>query len=158
MLVPQAAVQQTSRGQIVWIVDDDDQAEAKPVKTGDWVDGEWVDCEWVDCEWVVTAGLAGGERVIVEGFQRVRPGASVKAVPYRPDGASGEEGGRTASAADYLEVLYANNELFDAELIGVDAQIAHYTALIDVYKSIGGGWVDEAVAIAPTVDEVVSQE
>ena len=61
-------------------------------------------------------------------------------------------------AASYLEVLYANTELFAAELAEVDAQIAHYTALIDVYKSIGGGWVDEAVAIAPTVDEVMSRE
>jgi multidrug efflux system outer membrane protein len=61
-------------------------------------------------------------------------------------------------AASYLEVLYANTELFAAELAEVDAQIAHYTALIDVYKSIGGGWVDEAVAISPTIDEVLSRE
>jgi len=61
-------------------------------------------------------------------------------------------------AASYLEVLYANTELFSAELSEVDAQIAHYTALIDVYKSMGGGWVDEAVMIAPTVDEVMSKE
>jgi len=32
--------------------------------------------------WLVTAGLAAGERVIVEGLQRVRPGAAVKAVPF----------------------------------------------------------------------------
>jgi multidrug efflux system outer membrane protein len=61
-------------------------------------------------------------------------------------------------AASYLEVLYANTELFAAELAEVDAQIAHFTALIDVYKSIGGGWVDEATALAPTVDEVMSKE
>ena len=61
-------------------------------------------------------------------------------------------------AASYLEVLYANTELFAAELAEVDAQIAHFTALIDVYKSIGGGWVDEATALAPTVEEVMSKE
>ena len=61
-------------------------------------------------------------------------------------------------AASYLEVLYANNELFTGELAAVDARIAHYTALIDVYKSIGGGWVDEAVAMSPTIDEVMSRE
>jgi len=33
-------------------------------------------------KWLVTAGLAPGDRVIVEGMQKVRPGASVKAVPF----------------------------------------------------------------------------
>ena len=31
--------------------------------------------------WLATKGLAAGERVIVEGLQRVRPGADVKPVP-----------------------------------------------------------------------------
>lgn len=59
-------------------------------------------------------------------------------------------------AASYLEVLYANNELFDAELTAVQAQADAFNNLIDVYKSMGGGWVDEAVILAPTVDEVMS--
>jgi multidrug efflux system outer membrane protein len=61
-------------------------------------------------------------------------------------------------AASYLEVLYANNELFTAELAAVDAQISHLTALIDVYKSVGGGWVDEALILAPGVEEVMSRD
>ena len=60
-------------------------------------------------------------------------------------------------AASYLEVLYANNELFDAELSAVQAQADTYNNLIDVYKAMGGGWVDEAVELAPTVEEVVSK-
>ena len=59
-------------------------------------------------------------------------------------------------AASYLEVLYANEQLFDAELIAVQAQTATFNSLIDVYKSMGGGWVDEAVNMAPTPEEVVS--
>jgi len=35
-------------------------------------------------KWLVTAGLATGERIIVEGLQRARPGAAVKAVPFEP--------------------------------------------------------------------------
>jgi membrane fusion protein (multidrug efflux system) len=31
--------------------------------------------------WLVTAGLKPGEQVIVEGVQKVRPGAPVKAIP-----------------------------------------------------------------------------
>ncbi len=33
-------------------------------------------------QWLVTAGVAAGERVIVDGIQNARPGASVKAVPF----------------------------------------------------------------------------
>ena len=32
--------------------------------------------------WLVTKGLAAGDRVIVDGLQRIRPGAEVKAVPF----------------------------------------------------------------------------
>jgi multidrug efflux system outer membrane protein len=60
-------------------------------------------------------------------------------------------------AASYLEVLYANNLLFDAELFAVQAQTETFNNLIDVYKSMGGGWVDEAVSLAPTVEEVMSR-
>ena len=45
--------------------------------------------------WLVSMGLAAGERVIVEGIQRVRPGVSVKAVPY----AAGEKSGKNMNAA-----------------------------------------------------------
>ena len=34
-------------------------------------------------QWLVASGLSGGERVIVEGMLNVRPGASVKAVPFQ---------------------------------------------------------------------------
>jgi membrane fusion protein (multidrug efflux system) len=33
-------------------------------------------------KWLVTSGLTTGDRVIVEGLQKARPGAAVKAVPY----------------------------------------------------------------------------
>lgn len=51
--------------------------------------------------------------------------------------------------ADYLEVLYAENELFGAELAAVRSRIDGYTQLIAVYKAVGGGWVDAAARIAP---------
>jgi len=37
-------------------------------------------------KWLVTAGLAPGDRVIVEGMQRVRPGMAVKVVPFKEGG------------------------------------------------------------------------
>jgi membrane fusion protein (multidrug efflux system) len=40
-------------------------------------------------KWLVSSGLASGDRVIAEGMQRARPGASVKEVPFE---AMGKEG------------------------------------------------------------------
>jgi len=46
--------------------------------------------------------------------------------------------------ASYLEVLYAENELFGSELAAVRAQAERYAELINVYKAFGGGWLDLA--------------
>jgi multidrug efflux system outer membrane protein len=51
--------------------------------------------------------------------------------------------------AGYLEVLYAQNELFSAELLGVRALADSQTQLVNVYAALGGGWVDEAAGLAP---------
>jgi outer membrane protein TolC len=51
-------------------------------------------------------------------------------------------------AASYVEVLVAENDLFTAELNAVSTQADRLTQLINVYKAMGGGWVDMADAIA----------
>ncbi|HTO47038.1 MAG TPA: efflux transporter outer membrane subunit [Burkholderiales bacterium] len=51
--------------------------------------------------------------------------------------------------AGYLEVLYAENELFGAELAAVSSQAGAFTQLVNVYSAVGGGWVDEAAKLAP---------
>ncbi len=51
--------------------------------------------------------------------------------------------------ASYLEVLYAENELFSAELAAVRSRGERYTELVNVYKAMGGGWVDLADQSAP---------
>jgi len=43
-------------------------------------------------QWLVSSGLAAGERVIVEGLQKARPGAEVQAVPL--------EAGETTAATE----------------------------------------------------------
>jgi membrane fusion protein (multidrug efflux system) len=75
VVVPQEAVQQTSNGHIVWLVNKDGKTESQPVKMGDWVGKEWV----------VEEGLSGGETVIVGGLNRLRPGVPVKPVPYQSE-------------------------------------------------------------------------
>jgi outer membrane protein, multidrug efflux system len=56
--------------------------------------------------------------------------------------------------ASYLEVLVADNELFAAELQLVGLQAERYAQLINVYQSVGGGWVDIATAMAPAPMEL----
>lgn len=45
---------------------------------------------------------------------------------------------------DYLNVLDAERQLFLAELDLVEAQGDSFVSFINLYKSLGGGWVDEA--------------
>jgi multidrug efflux system outer membrane protein len=46
------------------------------------------------------------------------------------------EGGATS----YLEVLDADTRLFDAELGLVEAELSERSALIEIYRALGGGW------------------
>ena len=50
-------------------------------------------------KWLVSSGLAQGDRVIVEGMQKVRPGATVKAVPFEADRTMAAKGGNTTQPA-----------------------------------------------------------
>ncbi|WP_247875998.1 efflux RND transporter periplasmic adaptor subunit [Azospirillum sp. TSH100] len=69
-LVPQQAVARDSRGQaIVQVIRADGSAEARPV-TADRTQGS---------KWVVTDGLSDGDRVVVEGLQKIRPGMKLAA-------------------------------------------------------------------------------
>jgi membrane fusion protein (multidrug efflux system) len=50
-------------------------------------------------QWLVTAGVAPGDRVIVEGIQKARPGDSVKAVPFEAGRKAGVEPKKTTPPA-----------------------------------------------------------
>lgn len=70
ILVPQRAVQQGPKGAVVYVVSQGDQVEVRDVKATDWQGDQWL----------IEEGLHAGERVMLEGFQRVVPGAQVKPV------------------------------------------------------------------------------
>jgi membrane fusion protein (multidrug efflux system) len=73
MLVPQRGVSRDPAGNAVALVaGDNDVVERRVLKTE----------RAVGDAWLVTDGLKDGERVIVEGLQRIRPGITVKAVPF----------------------------------------------------------------------------
>jgi membrane fusion protein (multidrug efflux system) len=56
----------------VMVVTPDNKVEAKIIKIGDAVGNSWI----------ITDGLKAGDIVIVEGLQKVKPGATVKTVPF----------------------------------------------------------------------------
>ena len=44
----------------------------------------------------------------------------------------------------YLEVTFAEQNLFNADLAFTQTQGVLFQALVNVYKAMGGGWVTEA--------------
>jgi membrane fusion protein (multidrug efflux system) len=73
ILVPQRGVSRNPKGEaLVMVVSAEEKAEPRPIKA----------LRTVGDNWLVTEGLKPGDRVIVEGLQRARPGTQVKAVPF----------------------------------------------------------------------------
>jgi membrane fusion protein (multidrug efflux system) len=72
ILVPQRAVQQVQSVQTIYTVGPDNKIQARAVKTAERV-GE---------NWIVEQGLKPGDRIVVEGQLRVRPGMTVRPEPY----------------------------------------------------------------------------
>jgi membrane fusion protein (multidrug efflux system) len=76
ILVPQQAVTRNPRGNpFTLIVDAEDKVQQRML-TLDRAMGD---------KWLISSGLVSGDRVIVEGMQKVQPGASVKVVPFAAD-------------------------------------------------------------------------
>jgi len=63
-----------------------------------------------------------------------------------------------AGTADYLKVLDADRFLFSGQLSAVQTQAGVLTSLVNVYKAMGGGWVDEADLRAAADAEDFSEE
>jgi multidrug efflux system membrane fusion protein len=73
-VIPSAAIQRGGQGMFAYVVRDDDTVTARAVKLGP-IDGQRV---------AITAGIAPGERVVVDGIDRLREGARVE-VTKRPE-------------------------------------------------------------------------
>jgi len=93
ILIPQQAVSQDPKGNPVALIVDGEGKVAQRMLTLDRAIGD---------RWLVASGLAPGERVIVEGSQKVRPGAAVKVVPFQEGGTSGAAPKKTVQPAPKL--------------------------------------------------------
>lgn len=79
LTIPAAAVQQGNRGAFVYVVESDGLASVKPVKIGD-RSGERL---------VILEGIKVGDRVVLEGTDRLRAGAKVRVIGT--PGAAGDQ-------------------------------------------------------------------
>ncbi len=73
LLIPQQAVSRDPKGNPVALIVDAEGKVQQRMLTVDRTIGD---------KWLVSSGIAQGDRVIVEGMQKVMPGASVKVVPF----------------------------------------------------------------------------
>ncbi len=72
--VPMQAVQHSADGgATVFVVTPDNKVEVRPIKANTTLGND---------KWIVTDGLKTGERVIVEGLQKIQPGMTVNPVPF----------------------------------------------------------------------------
>ncbi len=86
VLAPQQGVTRNAKGEAVaLVVGPDDRVEQRVLDVG----------RAVGDQWVVTKGLAAGDRIIVEGLQKVKPGVPVKASEFVP-GAGRPRSGESA--------------------------------------------------------------
>ncbi len=76
ILVPQKAVMRDAKGQATaYVVTEQNTVELRNLKTG----------RTHDASWVVTEGLKPGDRLVVDGLQRIRPGMPVAAVEVQDE-------------------------------------------------------------------------
>lgn len=74
LLLPQRAVQEVQGKTSVWVVDAEGKAQPRDVKMGARIEGEWL----------VLQGLKAGERVVIEGVQKLKPGTPVTLAAPEP--------------------------------------------------------------------------
>jgi membrane fusion protein (multidrug efflux system) len=72
LLVPQRAVSEIQGKYLIAVVGDGNKVELRPVRPG----------ERIGAEWIISEGLKAGEKVVVEGTQKVRPDAVVNPKPF----------------------------------------------------------------------------
>jgi membrane fusion protein (multidrug efflux system) len=87
--LPQQAVTRAATGDTVMVVAADGKVAPRTLKLGTSQNGRWV----------VLDGLKNGEQVMVDGFQKLRPGATVKAVPWTAISSAAPAAGASAPAA-----------------------------------------------------------
>ena len=78
-LIPQAAVQENQLGNFVLVLSDKNQVDTRHVEMG----------RRIGAMWVVNGGLKNGEKIVIEGLQKVRSGVEVNPIEKSVDPQTG---------------------------------------------------------------------
>lgn len=90
LLVPQSSVTRDSQGKAVALVlDTKDTVQLRPLITERSVDGQWL----------IRDGIKAGDRVVIDGLQRIQPGMQVRPIPATSGGASPVAEGQQAQVS-----------------------------------------------------------
>jgi len=73
LVIPQRAVTEMQGRSLVAVVGEDNKISIRPVTTG----------AQAGSDWVIAGEVKAGDRVVAEGIQKVRDGATVNPVPFR---------------------------------------------------------------------------
>ncbi len=74
--IPQRSIVRTADGKpLVYVAKEDSTAEARPVVLG----------QAIGSEWVIENGLKAGEKIVVDGAQKVQPGGKIAPEPWQPE-------------------------------------------------------------------------
>jgi multidrug efflux system membrane fusion protein len=84
VVVPNQAVQTGQDGTFVYVVDENNKAQMRPVKVG----------PRVDLDLVIDEGIKAGETVVTDGQLRLQPGATVQMAGGRETGEDNEKSGK----------------------------------------------------------------
>jgi membrane fusion protein (multidrug efflux system) len=89
VLLPQQAVQRTTQNDTVMVVGPEGKPAVRVVKLGGNENGNWI----------ILDGLKPGEQVIADGFQKIRPGGSVKPVAWSANASAAPASASAAAPA-----------------------------------------------------------
>ncbi|PKO15692.1 efflux transporter periplasmic adaptor subunit [candidate division BRC1 bacterium HGW-BRC1-1] len=91
IVIPQQAVTRNQKGlPEAYVVDSEGKAQIKALEIE----------KAIGNKWLVSSGLVAGDRIIVEGLQRVRPNATVKTVPFDATTTSSAQATETTSTTN----------------------------------------------------------
>lgn len=88
IVIPQRAVLQQMGRQTVYVVGPDNKVAAREVKATTWAGNDWL----------ISSGLQAGDRVVVDGVQKIGPGAPVHPTPLVDSAAAGAAAAPAAGA------------------------------------------------------------
>ncbi len=119
ILLPQQAVTRGNQGDVVLVVGADGSFQPRPVKIG----------QAQGSNWVVLDGLKPGEKVIVDGFMKLRPGVSkVTPVPAGSKGGKAAAGSAPAAASAQQPAQQSSQQAAQAAASGSASAVAAVAA------------------------------